>query len=158
MGDAVLDRGVSNAKAKMKVELKGSKMPEGADHVFGSDVTEITRAERVKEPGIVLKAVAKFDDVPAFGGKPEMAADLTGRATRQQQAFGDRDASAILGAKLDSAVTVAVKEGADALYGLEKRLLDRFKREVAYVKAFFLNVAPSKPKKDDPKPEGGGTP
>lgn len=45
---------------------------------------------------------------------------------------------------------VAVKTGADALYGLEKKLLDRFKRETRYVRAFFYDV--SSPKKAKPGP------
>src|SRR4051812_21634182 len=38
LGDAVLDRGVRNAKARMKLELKSSAQSDGADHVFPSDV------------------------------------------------------------------------------------------------------------------------
>ena len=30
------------AKARMKLELKGTSMPDGADHVFPSDISEIT--------------------------------------------------------------------------------------------------------------------
>ena len=148
IGDATLDRGVSRAKAKMKVELKGTKTPDGADHVFGRDITDIINAPRAEEPGIVLQAVARFDDVPAFAGKPEMAADLTGRATKQKQSFADRDDAAVTEAKLDSALTKAIEAGADALYGLEKRLLTRFPRDTKRVRAFFLDVAPSKPKKN----------
>lgn len=148
VGDAVLDRGVSKSKARMKVELKGTQDADGADHVFGADVSEIINAERSKEPALVLAAVEKFGDVQAFTGKTEMAADLTARAKKQQQNFKDREDAAVIAAKLDGALTRSIEHGADALYGLEKRLLDRFTREVRYVKAFFLDVAPSKPKKD----------
>jgi len=141
IGDAVLDSGVSRAKARMKVELKGSAMPDGADHVFGKDVSEIINAERVKEPAIVLQAVGKLAQVPDFTGKPVMEADLTARATKQKQNFADRDEATVNGTTLDGAVKLGVAAGADALYRLEKRLLERFPRETRYVKAFFLDVA-----------------
>lgn len=41
------------------------------------------------------------------------------------------------------------RPGSDALYRLEKRLLERFPRERVYVRAFFLDVAP--PRKKAPK-------
>ncbi|MDC3958747.1 hypothetical protein KEG38_33135 [Polyangium jinanense] len=150
LGDTILDRGVSRAKARMKVELKGSAMEEGADHVFGTDVSDIIQAERAKEPGLVLQAVGKFAQVPSFPGKAEMEADLKGRATRQQQNFVDRDAAAVKAASLTSAVKVAVAAGSDALYKLEKRLLDRFPRQTQYVKAFFYDAAPSRKKAEPP--------
>ncbi len=152
VGDAILDRGVSKGKARMKVELKGSAMENGADHVFGADVSDIIQAERAKEPGLVLQAVAKFPQVPSFAGKAEMAADLTGRATRQQQNFTDRDAAAVTGTALTSAVKLAVVASSDALYKLEKRLLDRFPRQTTYVKAFFYDVAPPRKKAEAPAP------
>lgn len=151
VGDAVLDRGVSKAKARMKLELRETREPKGADHVFGVDIGDIINAERAKEPDLVLQAVAKFGNVPAFPGKTEMAADLTARAKKQQQGFSDRADAAILEAQLDSTLTKAIEGGADALYGLEKRLLERFSYETRYVKAFFLDIAPSKPKKEDGK-------
>ena len=162
VGDAVLDRGVSKAKARMKVELKDSAMPNGADHVFGKDISEIINAERAKEPAIVLQAVAKLGQVPDFTGKPAMEADLTGRATRQKQNFVDRDEAEVSGTTLDGAVKLAVAAGADALYRLEKRLLERFARETRYVKAFFLDVTPAKKKAeatpDAPTPATPATP
>ncbi|MRG90755.1 hypothetical protein [Polyangium spumosum] len=153
LGDAILDRGVSRAKARMKVELKGSAMEDGADHVFGSDVSDITQAERAKEPGLVLKAVGKFGQVPNFPGKAEMEVDLTGRATRQQQNFTDRDTAGVDAATRASAVKVAIAAGSDALYKLEKRLLDRFPRQTSYVRAFFYDVAPNR-KKSEPSKNG----
>jgi len=146
LGDAILDRGVSRAKARMKVELTGSAMPQGADHVFGVDVTDITQAERAKEPGLVLAAVGKFGQVPDFAGKAEMALDLKGRAERQKKNFEDRDAAGVEAATLTSAVKVTVATGSEALYKLEKRLLDRFPRQTQYVKAFFYDAAPNRKK------------
>jgi hypothetical protein len=150
IGDASLDRGASAAKARMKVELKGTKAPDGADHVFGANITDLINAPRAEEPQMVLEAVARFGDVPDFAGKQEMAAKLTARADRQKQAFADRDAASVTEATLDSALTKAIEAGSNALYGLEKRLLTRFPRETRYVRAFFLDVAPGKPKKNEP--------
>jgi hypothetical protein len=145
LGDAVLDRGVSKSKQRMKVELK-----EGADHVFGKDVSELTEAPRDQEPALVLGAVGRFDQVGDFPGKADMAADLTKRATQQQTNFAARTTAEVDEAKLSGAVDVAVKTGADALYGLDKKLLERFKRETRYVRAFFYDV--SSPRKAKPSP------
>lgn len=150
IGDAVLDRGTSQGKARMKVELKTSSMPDGADHVFGNDVSEITSAKMADEPGLVLDAVAKFGQVPDFAGKKEMAEDLTARATRQTKNFSDRRAAAVKEAELQGAVEMAVKTSSQMLYRLEKRLLDRFPRQVRYVKAFFYDVTPAKKKATTP--------
>ena len=137
IGDAVLDRGVGNGKARMKVEVKNSAMPDGADHVFGNDVSEITGAKMADEPALVLEAVAKFGQVPDFAGKSELAADLTARAKRQEKNFSDRRTAAIKEAELQGAVKIAVKASSQALYRLEKRRFDRFPRQIKYVRAFF---------------------
>jgi hypothetical protein len=159
IGDAVLDRGTSQGKARMKVELKSSTMPDGADHVFGSDVSDITGAKMAEEPGLVLDAVAKFGQVPDFAGKSEMATDLTVRATQQTKNFNNRRAAAVKEAELLGAVELTVKACSQALYRLEKRLLDRFPRQTKYVKAFFYDVAPAKKKATtpaEPVPTTGG--
>lgn len=127
LGDAVLDRGVSKSKARMKVETK-----EGADHVFGKDVSELIEAPRDQEPALVLGAVGRFTQVADFPGKADMAADLTKRATQQQANFANRTAAEVQEESLSGAGAIAIKAGADALYGLEKKLLDRFKRETRY--------------------------
>jgi hypothetical protein len=149
VGDTVLDRGVRTSKARMKVELKNSSMPDGADHAFPSDISEIIDAERRVEPMLVLQVTARFAAVPDFPGKAAMKTDLEARANRQNQNFTARDAAEVNEAALDSAVTQAITTGSDALYRLEKRLLDRFPREKVYVRAFFLDVAP--PRKKAPK-------
>ncbi len=69
LGDAVLDRGVRTAKARMKLELKNTSMPAGADEVFPSDISEIVDAERRVEPGLVLKVLTRFSAVPDFPGR-----------------------------------------------------------------------------------------
>jgi len=157
IGDAVLDRGVRVAKARMKLELK-TIMPDGADHVFPADVSEITDAERRVEPSLVEQVVARFGQVPDFPNKAALKSDLHGRATRQAQNFVDRDAAEVTEAKLDGAVTRGIAKGSDALYRLEKRLLERFAREKVYVRAFFLDVAAGKKKRAAPDPEPGGGP
>jgi hypothetical protein len=144
LGDAVLDRGVRAGKTRMKLELRNTSMPVGADEVFPSDISEIVDAERRVEPGLVLKVLTRFSAVPEFPGKDALKADLEGRATRQEKNFADRDAAEVTEASLDSALSQAVARGADALYRLEKRLLERFPREKVYVRAFFLDVAPAR--------------
>lgn len=160
IGDAVLDRGVRNAKARMKLELKSTSMPDGADHVFPSDISDIVDAERRVEPTLVQQVVARFGQVPDFPNKAALKSDLAGRATRQAQNFVDRDASEVTEAKLDGAVTQAIAKGSDALYRLDKRLLERFAREKVYVRAFFLDVAAGKrrPKAPETPPAAPGTP
>src|SRR5207247_1735819 len=60
----------------------------------------------------------------------------------------------VVEAKLDGAATLAVVAASDALYRLEKRLLDRFPREKVYVRAFFLDVAPARKKPAPASPPG----
>lgn len=155
VGDVVLDRGVSKGKARMKVELRESEMVNGADHVFGNDVSDITSAERAKEPALVLQAVAKFPQVPAFAGKDLIAADLTTRADNQKKNFADREIATTKALTLAGAEDLAIAAASDALYKLEKRLLERFPRQTIYVKAFFYDVAPNRKKRETtPSPEG----
>lgn len=146
VGDTVLDRGVRSAKARMKLELKTSTMPEGADHVFPSDISDIVDAERRVEPGLVLQVVARFPQVPDFQGKEALDADLTGRAKRQVDNFTNRDAGEVTEHAIDGRLTQSIVRGSDGLYRLEKRLLERFPRDKVYVRAFFLDVAPTKKK------------
>jgi hypothetical protein len=121
VGDAVLDRGVRGAKARMKLELKTSSMPDGADHVFPSDISDIVDAERRVEPGLVLQVVARFPQVPDFQGKAALETDLTGRAKRQNDNFTGRDAGEVTEHAIDGRLTQAIARASDALYTLEKR-------------------------------------
>ena len=121
-------------------------MENGADHVFGNDVSEITGAERAKEPALVLQAVAKFPQVPAFAGKAELATDLTIRANNQQKNIADRESAITTAETLASAEDLAIANASDVLYKIEKRLLERFPRQTVYVKAFFYDVAPTRKK------------
>lgn len=146
VGDAVLDRGVRAAKARMKLELKTSSMPDGADHVFPADISDIVDAERRVEPGLVLQVAARFPQVPDFAGKAALETDLTGRAKRQNDNFSARDAGEVTEHAIDGRLTQSIARASDALYTLEKRLLDRFPRDKVYVRAFFLDVAPARKK------------
>ena len=146
LGDAVLDRGVRAAKARMKLELKTTSMPDGADHVFPADISDIVDAERRVEPGLVLQVAARFVQVPDFPGKAALATDLTGRAKRQNDNFTSRDAGEVAEHAIDGQLIQSIARASDALYTLEKRLLDRFPRDKVYVRAFFLDVAPARKK------------
>ena len=146
IGDRVLDRGVRAGKQRMKLELKNSA-PDAVDHVFPADINDIVGAEMRVEPQLVLEATAKFSQVPDFNGKAELKADLEGRADRQALGFKARAEAEVTEAALWGAVDKAVATAADALYGLEKRLLERFPRDKQYVSAFFMDVAPPRKKK-----------
>jgi hypothetical protein len=147
VGDNVLDRGVRAAKARMRLELKTSAMPGGEDHVFPSDISEITDAERRVEPNLVLGAVAKFDQVPDFNGKAGVKTDLEKRVGRQQMAFQQRDAGETAAEALDGALDRAVAEGDEALFVCERHLEARFPRDAKYVASFFLEKPSRKKKK-----------
>jgi hypothetical protein len=151
VGDIVLDRGARSSKSRMRLELKNSTMSGGEDHVFPSDISEITDAERRVEPHLVLTAVAKFDQVPDFAGKANVKADLEGRATRQQDAFKQRDAGEVIEETLDGALDRAVAEGDEALFVREKNLAARFPRDAKFVASFFMEK-PSRKKKKAQEP------
>ncbi len=156
LGDAVLDRGVRAAKARMKLELKTSAMVEGADHVFPADISDIVDAERRVEPGLVLQVVGRFPQVPEFPGKALLETDLKGRATRQSENFTSRDAGEVEEHARGGTLAQGIVRASDALYRLEKRLLERFPREKVYVRAFFLDVAPTRKKRAEGPPAAGG--
>jgi len=150
VGDMVLDRGVRAAKSRMRLELKNSALPEGADHVFPSDITEITDAERRVEPALVMEVAGRFDQVPDFAGKATTQADLVARAKRQSGAFEARDAGEAAEAKLEGALERAVAEGEDEALRFRKRMEERFLRDSKYVAGFFLEA----PRKKKPSDEG----
>ncbi len=56
-------------------------------------------------------------------------------------------------AQLNSLLVNSIAESSEALYKLEKRLLERFPRDRAYVKEFFLDIASPRRAKD-PIPAG----
>jgi hypothetical protein len=141
VGDAVLDRGLRTGKARMKLELKFS-MTDGADFVFGRDVTNLVNAELRSEPALVQESVSRFAHVPDFNGKDELKKDLEKRALQQIKALADRDDGELARASLSSTVVRLIADCSEALYRLEKRLLDKFPRERNYVKSFFLDAAP----------------
>ena len=153
VGDQVLDRGVRAGKARMRLELKASGTPGGEDHVFPSDISEITDAERRVEPKLVLGAVAKFDQVPDFNGKAQIKTDLLDRANRQQDAFSQRDAAETTEETLESALTLAITQADEALFVFEKHLEARFPRDSKYVASFFLEKRARKKKNTQEPPK-----
>lgn len=147
VGDQVLDRGVRGGKSRMRIELKNSTMPGGEDHVFPSDISDITDAERRVEPQLVLGVLAKWDQVPDFSGKADIKVNLEGRVSRQQNAFASRDASDNEAEALESALDQAVDGAEEALFVCEKHLEARFPKDAKYVASFFLEKPSRKKKK-----------
>lgn len=144
VGDVILDRGVRRAKKRMGLEAN----LEAANQVFGEDITEIVDAERHMEPTLVAMSVDRLAQAADFAGKAAMIVDLTTRQQQQAQNFAQRTAADVTGAALDAALETAIGEGADTLYKLEKRLLERFPREKIYVRAFFLDTGRKRTKKE----------
>lgn len=137
VGDVVLDRGVRRGKKRVALDVSTA----AADQVFGEDITEIVDAERHTEPTLVLVCVDRLAQGADFAAKADLMQDLKKRAEQQAQNFADRTAAGVNGAALETTLENAISEAADALYTLEKRLLERFPRERIYVRAFFLDVA-----------------
>lgn len=136
IGDAVLDRGVRRGKKRVSIETNS----ETADRIFGEDISEIVDAERQVEPALVLQCVDRLIANAEFVGKTVIIGDLSARADKQTKNFKDREAAERVAANLDNELTNAISEGADALYTLEKRLLERFPRDKSYVRAFFFDA------------------
>jgi hypothetical protein len=152
LGDAVLDRGVSQAKQQMKLSLQTSK-PEAADIVFGASIADLIRAEMRSEPLLVRQALERLEQAPDFPNKSAMKGDLAKRVEQQMTVLTGRDDGEVTRARLDSLLVKSIADCSEALYKLEKRLLERFPRDRAYVKEFFLDVAPPRRAKD-PIPAG----
>lgn len=142
VGDAVLDRGVRRGKKRVALETN----VETADRVFAEDISELVDAERHLEPGLVLDCVGRLTKDVDFNGKSDLVTDLTGRAQRQADNFQAREAAERIESSLEADLEQAISKAADALYGLEKRLLERFPRDKPYVRAFFLDVGPKRKK------------
>jgi hypothetical protein len=64
VGDAVLDDGVGDGKAKTKAGLQGQTGLD-ADHAFGSNVHKLQNMPLAIEPDEVLKAAARMNDLQA---------------------------------------------------------------------------------------------
>jgi hypothetical protein len=152
VGDAVLDKGIRDGKNRMKLELQRS-MPEAADYVFGKNINDLVDAELRSEPRLVMQALSRFDQVPDFAGKSELKTSIEKRAQQQNQALSARDDGELTRTSLYSAVVRIIADASEALYRLEKRLLDRFPRERLYVKEFFLDTSsPTRSKKPSSTP------
>lgn len=146
LGDIVLDRGVRETKSQMKITLN-KIMPDGADMIFGVNVTDLVLAEMRNEPALVFKALDRFDETPDFPGKQELRNNLAQRAEQQNNNLEARDEAERVRAKLANALAQRIKEGSDLLYALEKALLGRFLRDKVYVQRFFIERPASKAEK-----------
>lgn len=150
-GDYVLDSGISSNKRKTAAALDRI-MPEGANLVFGSNIAELTKAELRLEPELVRQAITRFNQLPEFPGKAELIADLERRIHQQEQALKERQNGELTRVMLSDALDRTIKDASEALYKLEKRLLERFPRETAYVKSFFWDIkSRSQVKKEQPE-------
>jgi hypothetical protein len=139
IGDAVLDVGLRRGNTRTKVELQG-KPGLGADHVFGSRVDIITGAKIRLEPGLVIDAIGRFDDVPAFPAKEDIKGDLRRRAEKQESLLVERDHGYTEYARIQGTAVRLVVEAADALARTKGALDNRFPRQRAYVSAFFFEL------------------
>lgn len=139
LGDAVLDNGlrVNNSKAKMGLKNASGL---GADHVFGARVDVLTGEQLRLEPTKVLAAADRLDDVADFPGKAEVKADLTARATKQEELLQARETGYGERNKLKSNQVRVVADAADALIRCKAALEGRFPRQRAYVSNFFADV------------------
>ena len=150
VGDAVLDRGVRNAKTRLKMGLKLSK-GDAPNFVFGSNLNDLVNAELRSEPLLVIDSANRLAQVPDFDGKAEVKKDLEDRASRQMKVLSDRDEGELIRSSLASSLTRTIADCSEALYRLEKRMLDRFPRERGYVSSFFLNAAGKRKTKQEPE-------
>lgn len=156
LGDEVLDRGVRDANARTKIAVKG-KPGLDATHAFGQHVDDLTGAALASEPGEVLAAVARLNDLPEFEGKVAIQQDLTRRADQQEDFLQEREAGDADETRLASEGVRLVVESALALASLKGLLDARFPRQRRYVAAFFLDVAAKRTRKEgapSKKPKG----
>ena len=100
---------------------------------------------------ISLDSANRFAQVPDFDGKAEVKKDLEDRATRQLKIITERDEGELIRGSLASALARTIADCSEALYRLEKRMLDRFPREREYVKSFFLDAASKQKLKSKPE-------
>ena len=150
-GDATLDSGISSNKKKTVVALERI-MPEGANIVFGSNIKNLTAAELELEPELVRQAITRFNQLPEFPGKAEIIADLERRIGQQEQAIRERKQGELARVMLADNLELAIKQASEALYKLEKRLLERFPREKDYVRSFFWDTSSrNRVKKEQPE-------
>jgi len=147
LGDEVLDRGVRDANARTKIGVKG-KSGLDATHAFGQHVDDLTGAPLASEPGEVLTAVGRLNDLPDFEGKVAIQQDLTRRADQQEDFLQEREAGDAHETRLASEGVRLVVESALALASLKGLLDARFPRQRRYVAAFFLDVSAKRTRKE----------
>lgn len=154
VGDSVLERGVKNAKARMKLEMQNSKA-DTVDYVFGSNLKELFSDGLRKKPATVMQLLSRLESVLDFAGKDKLKTELEERINQQEKAFSEREQGEELRAKLLDEVELAISECSEALYKLEKQLLARFPRDRNYVNQFFFDVAPVRKTKQAKPPQSG---
>jgi len=140
LGDEVLDRGVRIANTRTKLGLIG-KDGLTASHAFGNRIDELTNAPHRQEPDLVLGSVSRLDEVPDFGEKAQIQADLKNRVELQEGLIAQRDTGHKHLAKLESEGVELVVEGATKLAQTKAALDGRFPRQREYVARFFLDVS-----------------
>lgn len=153
MGDDVLDRGVREGNTRTKLGLRG-KPGLDATHAFGQRVDDLTGAPLASEPGEVVKAVKRMNDLPAFEDRAAIQADLTRRAEKQEEFLKQRDAGEKTLLELKSEGARLVVESALALASLKGLLDARFPRQRPYVATFFLDVAKKRARKGGSEDSG----
>ncbi|WP_156339015.1 hypothetical protein [Chondromyces crocatus] len=153
MGDEVLDRGVRVANTRTKLGLRG-KSGLDASHAFGTRVDELVKKPLAAEPGAVLDAVQRLNDVPPFDEKEKLQQDLTRRAEQQESFLRARDAGYKLLMQKKSEAARLVVESALSLASLRGAMEHRFPRQRDYVKRFFMDARPRSPKPGESEGEG----
>jgi hypothetical protein len=151
LGDVILDRALSKAKAWIKVMLR-DKSPDSASFVFGDDIGKLIRAEIKSQPYQVLECLQRLASVPDFDNKNGIAADLEKRANQQIANLQARDMGQVKYAELQSKIIIIIGEAANFLYQLNHELLLRFPRDRDYAYSFFTNVTSKRRKDDDELP------
>lgn len=148
VGDAVLDEGAGDGKAKTKAGLRGQTGLD-ADYAFGANIQKLQTMPLALEPDAVLKVVVRMNDLPAFSERAAIQANLVALANQQKQNLADRTAGEITRATLLSNATRSVVEGVSLLLSVKGLLDARFPGQKKRVESFFLDVGRSpKPKLD----------
>ncbi len=148
VGDAVLDEGVGDGKAKTKAGLRG-QTGLVADHAFGPNLQKLQNLPLAIEPEAVLKVATRMNDLPPFPERDAIQVNLVALANQQKQNLADRAAGEITRATLLSVAMRTVAEGVSLLLSVKGLLDARFPGQKKRVESFFLDVGRTpKPKLD----------
>lgn len=152
VGDAVLDDGLGDSKAKTKAELRGQSGL-SADHAFGPNLQKTQELPMQIETDEALKIAARMSDLPAFAGREAIQANLVALAQQQKQNLAERAAGELKRAALLSAVVSKTREGVLQLLSLKGLLDARFPEQKKRVDSFFLDIGRTPKAKTDPRLE-----